>query len=87
MIGACGVDPEFEHAARAVKGAGHPSFPLKLAGVAKVDKHNVVASMQSDGLLDRQRLYLALGGIQQRPKPGRDCLRHEAFRMHRYGAD
>src|ERR1700728_4964332 len=38
VIGALGIDPEFEHAARAMKGAGHAAFALELANVADIDE-------------------------------------------------
>jgi hypothetical protein len=78
VVGTFRIDPEFEHAARTVKGAGHTAFPVKLTDVANIDKGHVIAPMKGNGLLDRQRLDLALGGIDQRPKPGRDFLSHDA---------
>src|SRR5262249_2637868 len=40
-IGALGIDPEFQHAARAMKRAGNASLTLDLARVAQVNDHHI----------------------------------------------
>ena len=52
MIGALRVDPEFQHAARAMEGAGHLALPLELARVAQIHEHHVLASV-SEAELER----------------------------------
>ena len=56
MIRALGIDPELEHAARRVEGAGDDALALELAHVADVDELHVVAAVQ---LL---RFFHAVGG-------------------------
>ena len=80
VVGARGVDPEFEHAARTMKRAGHAPFAVKLADVAHVDEGDVVAPVKGDGLFDRQGLDLALGVVDERPIAVLNFLRHGAVR-------
>src|SRR5437762_14054271 len=42
VVGALRVDPEFQHAARAVECAGDHALALELADIAQVDEHNVI---------------------------------------------
>ncbi len=53
VIGAFRIDPEFEHAARAMKRAGYATLAFKLAWIAQIDKVYVVAAVQRDRLFDR----------------------------------
>src|ERR1700688_1533652 len=76
VIGALRVDPEFQHAARAMEGAGHLTVALQFADVADIDQHHVVATGELDRLLGRQGLDFAVGGIDQRFVSRRNCLRH-----------
>src|SRR5215475_14217780 len=46
VVRAVGIDPELEHAARAVEGAGDHAFPLQLPHVAQVHERHVVAAMR-----------------------------------------
>ena len=41
MVGALGVDPEFQHPARSVECARDAALAVQFADVADVDKHNV----------------------------------------------
>src|SRR5215510_5652187 len=41
VVGAVRVDPELQHAARAVEGAGDHAFPLELSNIAQVHEHDV----------------------------------------------
>ena len=76
VVGALRIDPEFQHAARAMEGAGHLALALQFADVADIDQHDVVAAGELDRLLDRQGLDLAFGGLDQGFVAGGDGLRH-----------
>src|SRR5262249_60056851 len=76
VILALRIDPEFEHPARAMEGAGHATLAVELANIAQVDEHDVVAAMQCERLLDRESLDCALGRRDQRVDMGGDVLRH-----------
>ena len=52
VVRALGINPEFEHAARAMKRAGYAPFAIQLADVANIDKDHVIATMKSKGVLD-----------------------------------
>src|SRR5947207_7184400 len=80
VVGARGVDPEFEHAARTMKRAGHAPLAVKLADVAHVDEGDVVTPVKGNGLVDRQGLDLALGFVDERAVAVLDLLRHGAVR-------
>jgi hypothetical protein len=66
-----------------MKGAGHAALALELADVTDIDESHIVASMQRDGVFDRERLDLAFGGIDERAKPGGDFLRHQIVSRNR----
>src|SRR6185295_13583865 len=70
------VDPEFQHTARTMEGAGHAAVAVELANVADVHEHDVAASVQLDGVGRRKRLDLALGGLDQGLDVRGDVLRH-----------
>src|SRR5712671_4118047 len=76
VIGACRIDPEFQHAARAGEGARHLALALAFARIADIDEGYVVAAVQPGGLLDAQGLDLALRRVEQRAKSRGDRLRH-----------
>src|ERR1044072_2092789 len=76
VIRAVRIDPELEHAARAVECAGHLALALTLARIAQVDEGHVGAAVQLARLVDAERLDLALGGVEQRLVSGGDFLRH-----------
>src|SRR6185503_11918847 len=78
VVRALRVDPELQHAARAMEGAGHLAVALQFADVADVDEHGVVAAGELDRVLGRQRLDLPLGRLAQRLDAGGDGLRHGA---------
>ena len=65
VIRAFRIDPEFQHAARAMEGARHLALALQFADVADIDQHDVVAAGELDGVLGRQGLDLAFGGLAQ----------------------
>ena len=46
--------------------AGHLAVALQFADVADIDQHDVVAAVQLDRVLDRERFDLALGRLDQR---------------------
>src|SRR6185312_10179118 len=52
VIRACRVDPEFQHAARAMEGAGHAALALQFADVADIDQKRIVAADKLDRGLD-----------------------------------
>ena len=79
VIFALRIDPEFEHAARTVEGAGHAAFAIELANVAQVDEHDVVATVQRERVLRGQGLDLPFGGFDQRADVRGDVLRHGLF--------
>src|SRR5690606_24109165 len=60
VVGALGVDPEFEHAARRMQRAGHAAFALQFARVADVDQHDIVSLRKHVRLLRRQNLDLCI---------------------------
>src|ERR1043166_1641460 len=68
VVRALRVDPELEHAARAVEGAGHAALAVEFADIAQVDEHDVVAAVELERVLDGQVFDLALGGIDERAK-------------------
>src|SRR6185295_18133959 len=76
VILALRVDPEFQHAARTMEGAGNAALAVELADVADVDEHGVAARVQLDGVGRRKRLDLAFGGLDQGVDMGGDVLRH-----------
>src|SRR5262245_41630075 len=65
VIFALRIDPELEHPARAMEGAGHTALAVELANVAQVDEHDIVAAMQCERRLDRERLDCTLGRFDQ----------------------
>src|SRR5262245_36520384 len=76
VIPALRIDPEFEHAARAMEGARHAAVAVELANVAQVDEHDIVAPMQCERRLDRERLDRALGCLDQSLDMRGDVLWH-----------
>src|SRR5581483_7053698 len=40
VVRACRVDPELQHAARAMEGARYPPFPFEFAHVTDIDQHH-----------------------------------------------
>jgi uncharacterized membrane protein len=65
VIGTLRIDPEFQQAARTMKGARDPAIALEFANIADIDKHGIVAARKLDGLFNRQRLDFAFGGLAQ----------------------
>src|ERR1043166_5527136 len=76
VVRALRVDPELEHAARAVEGTRHPALAVEFADVAQVDEHDVVVAVELERVFDRQVFDLTLGGIDERAKSHLDLLRH-----------
>src|SRR5262245_830757 len=76
VILAMRIDPELEHPARSMEGAGLAALAVELANVAQVDEYHVIATMQRERLLDRERLDRALRRLDQRGDMGGDVLRH-----------
>ena len=58
MVGTVRIDPELQHAARAMERTRHTSFPGKLTNIAQIDKSNLAAARQSTRLVDTQCLDL-----------------------------
>src|SRR3974390_1648030 len=75
-VGACRIDPEFEHAARAGEGARYASVAFDLAGIADVHDHDVVALRGLDGIGRAQRFDLGVGFFEQRLDAAMDGLGH-----------
>jgi hypothetical protein len=65
VIGALRIDPELEHAARAVKRAGNHALPLQLADVSQIHEHCVTLTVS------RVRFFEA-----ERGDPGLRLLNH-----------
>src|SRR5271166_5188126 len=65
VILAFGIDPEFEHSARAVEGARHSPLALELTDIAQVHKHDIVASVQRYCIIGREALDLPFGSLDQ----------------------
>ena len=61
VIGALWVDPELDHAARHVAGAGDGALPPELPNVADIDELDVGIVQQPGGVLGRDGLDLGLG--------------------------
>jgi hypothetical protein len=68
VVRAFRIDPEFQHAARAMKGARDAAFAFQLADVAQIDPGHVVTAVLRDRGFHRQGLDLAFGGFDQRAK-------------------
>src|SRR5262249_45044848 len=77
VIRALRVDPEFQHAARAMERAGNAAVAVELADVAQIDEYDVVAAVQLERVVDPECLDLAFRGIDQCPEAGGDRLSHE----------
>src|SRR5215813_15084024 len=54
VVGAVGIDPELEHAARAMEGAGDHAFPLQLPHVAQVHEGHVIAAVAGARFLETE---------------------------------
>jgi hypothetical protein len=63
-----------------MKRAGHAALVVEFADVAHINEGDVIAPVQSKGVLDRQSLDLALGVVDERAIPVLDLLRHGALR-------
>src|SRR5262249_29860985 len=70
------IDPELQHAARARKRAGNPTFALDLAGIADIDDHHVIAMRRRDRLLRAESFDLGIGFIEQGFDPAVNGLGH-----------
>ena len=65
VIRAFRIDPELQHAARAMEGARYSPFALELANVAQIDQHHVVPAMQCNGLAGGYAFNFALRRFDQ----------------------
>ncbi len=65
VVGGVRVDPEFQHAARRVQGAGHGAFPFQFAHVADVHEAHVRVVQQGAGLFRAKPLDARFGGGHQ----------------------
>jgi hypothetical protein len=72
------IDPEFEHAARAMEGARHTALAGELADIAQIDKHDVIAAMERERLAGGQSLDCALGRLDHCVHVNSDVLRHRS---------
>src|SRR5205823_3215614 len=68
VVGAVGIDPELQHAARAVEGAGDHALALELADVAEVDEDDVVAVESPAGVVEADRADAGLGLVHHLPE-------------------
>src|SRR5580692_3743040 len=75
-IGAGGIDPEFEHAARAGKRAWNLAIALEFARIANIDNHDIVALRRLDRLKRAQRLDFGIGLIDEGLDAAMDGLGH-----------
>src|SRR5690606_30029898 len=76
VVRAFRIDPEFEHAARAMECAGNSAIPSQLTWIADVDQLYVRPLSQLDGLLDRILLDLSFRRFHQCLVSQRNFLRH-----------
>ena len=76
VILAVRIDPELQHAARAMESARHLALALQFAEVADVDQHHVGAVGEFDRLRGRHGFHLTIGGIHEGFVAGSDGLRH-----------
>src|SRR5262249_41240416 len=67
-VGAVGIDPELEHAARAVEGAGNHAFPLQLSYVTQVHEHHIVPAVAGARLLETEGGDAGLRLVHELPK-------------------
>src|SRR6516164_905244 len=65
VILAFGINPEFQHSARAVESARHAPLALELANIAQVHKDHITATVQRHGVTGREALDLPFGGLDQ----------------------
>ena len=65
VIRALRIDPEFQHAARAMKGARDAAVAMQFAYIADIDENDVIAAGELHSLFDRQRLDFALSRLAQ----------------------
>src|SRR5215831_14832300 len=68
VVRAVGIDPELEHAARTVEGAGNHAFPLQLPHVAQVHERHVVAAVAGTRLLETEGGDAGLRLVHELPK-------------------
>lgn len=91
-IGAFRIDPEFQHAPRAGKGAGHAAFPLLLPRVAQIDENDVRGAMQVHRIGHRkclnirvrlgQKLLVSFGDRHVRSLPDTETTAGSPDRKH-----
>src|SRR3974390_1578855 len=77
VIGTLGVDPKFQHAARAMESARHPPLTLQLADVADIHQYCILTPGELNCLLGWERFNFAFSGFAQGLVSGRNDLRHE----------
>src|SRR5499433_276757 len=68
VVGAVGIDPELEHAARAMEGAGDHAFPLQLPHVAQVHEGHVIAAVAGARFLETEGGDAGLRLVHELPK-------------------
>src|SRR5271165_3110746 len=60
VIRTFGIDPEFQHSARSMEGAGHTAVALEFTDIAQIDQGDVRIIFERDCLRRRQRLDLGI---------------------------
>lgn len=78
VVGAFGIDPEFEHPARRVEGAWNATFARQFSDIAQIDNHNVGIVFELDRLRGSDGFDF---GVSFRYK-FLDALFHLAFSFH-----
>ena len=81
VIGAFGIDPEFEHAARDVARTRDPAGPGELADVAEVDEHDIAAPVHPERLVDLDLADLGIGLGDHRHDGFSDVLGHRGLSL------
>src|SRR4029453_12144681 len=68
VVRALGIDPELQHAARAVKRPRDHAFTLQLTHVAEIDEHDVVPPEARPRLVETDRSDPRLRLVDQLPE-------------------
>src|SRR5215207_5225314 len=76
VVWALGVDPELQHATRAMEGAGDAALALQFARITQIHKNDVVPPVHCHGFAWVKSLDFCIGLVQQRLVTARDCLGH-----------
>jgi hypothetical protein len=65
VVGAFGIDPEFEQASRTVERTRYTAFPFQFPDVSQVDENHLVRAQLADSFLGGNDLYPRFGSLDQ----------------------